>query len=253
MESCSMGVLNRQYTGHIGDHGIRGEFPYSNNPQHQHQDFTSQPPQSTSSDFETCSSLGSKSPFHCSSPGGTHDQFSDQENSEASYINNNNNNNDNSKNSENASDGGGKIRRRKKKGVHQQVHQRHAANQRERKRMLSINEAFEGLRAHIPTLPYEKRLSKVDTLRLAIGYIGFLTELVENDANSKENAGGQYGGSGAEQQRKIIINYHRGRFSFCLGKKQSNHLSNVPGFGLSSRLGHCWPDICTLHGSCKPK
>ena len=51
----------------------------------------------------------------------------------------------------------------------QQMHQRHAANLRERKRMQSINDAFEGLRTHIPTLPYEKRLSKVDTLRLTIG------------------------------------------------------------------------------------
>ena len=51
----------------------------------------------------------------------------------------------------------------------QQVQQRHAANMRERKRMQSINDAFEGLRHHIPTLPYEKRLSKVDTLRLTIG------------------------------------------------------------------------------------
>ena len=42
---------------------------------------------------------------------------------------------------------------------------------RERKRMQSINEAFDGLRQHIPTLPYEKRLSKVDTLRLTIGYV----------------------------------------------------------------------------------
>ena len=50
-----------------------------------------------------------------------------------------------------------------------QVQQRFAANMRERKRMQSINEAFEGLRQHIPTLPYEKRLSKVDTLRLTIG------------------------------------------------------------------------------------
>lgn len=38
-----------------------------------------------------------------------------------------------------------------------------------------------GLRARIPTLPYEKRLSKVDTLRLAIGYIKFLHNLVNND------------------------------------------------------------------------
>ncbi len=50
-----------------------------------------------------------------------------------------------------------------------QVEIRHAANLRERRRMQSINEAFEGLRRYIPTLPYKKRLSKVDTLRLTIG------------------------------------------------------------------------------------
>ena len=52
---------------------------------------------------------------------------------------------------------------------HLQVEVRHAANMRERRRMQSINDAFEGLRQHIPTLPYEKRLSKVDTLKLTIG------------------------------------------------------------------------------------
>ena len=62
----------------------------------------------------------------------------------------------------------------------QQVQQRHAANLRERKRMQSINDAFEGLRHHIPTLPYEKRLSKVDTLRLTIGYVQFQTRLKMN-------------------------------------------------------------------------
>uniref|UniRef100_A0A4W5QL30 Si:dkey-34f9.3 n=1 Tax=Hucho hucho TaxID=62062 RepID=A0A4W5QL30_9TELE len=54
--------------------------------------------------------------------------------------------------------------------------QRHAANIRERKRMLSINSAFEELRCHVPTFPYEKRLSKIDTLRLAIAYIHKLVE-----------------------------------------------------------------------------
>ena len=63
-----------------------------------------------------------------------------------------------------------RLRRRKKlRNMGQQLQQRQAANQRERKRMQSINQAFEGLRVCIPTLPYEKRLSKVDTLRLAIG------------------------------------------------------------------------------------
>jgi len=41
------------------------------------------------------------------------------------------------------------------------VRQRHAANMRERKRMASINDAFDGLRERIPIHPYEKRLSKV--------------------------------------------------------------------------------------------
>lgn len=60
----------------------------------------------------------------------------------------------------------------------QNAGQRHAANLRERKRMQSINDAFEGLRTHIPVHPYEKRLSKVDTLRLAIDYISFLNRLL---------------------------------------------------------------------------
>ncbi|CAF3330266.1 unnamed protein product [Rotaria socialis] len=62
--------------------------------------------------------------------------------------------------------------------------QRHAANLRERKRMQSINDAFEGLRTHIPVHPYEKRLSKVDTLRLAIDYIAFLNRLLTNTSQT---------------------------------------------------------------------
>ncbi|XP_043267192.1 basic helix-loop-helix transcription factor amos isoform X2 [Venturia canescens] len=63
--------------------------------------------------------------------------------------------------------------------------QRHAANIRERRRMLSgieifssINSAFDALRGHVPTFPYEKRLSKIDTLRLAIAYIALLQEVL---------------------------------------------------------------------------
>jgi hypothetical protein len=58
---------------------------------------------------------------------------------------------------------------------------------RERKRTLrsapngSINSAFDELRVHVPTFPYEKRLSKIDTLRLAIAYIALLREVLEAD------------------------------------------------------------------------
>ncbi|CAG2163438.1 unnamed protein product [Oppiella nova] len=59
--------------------------------------------------------------------------------------------------------------------------QRNAANIRERKRMLSINSAFEELRVHVPTFPFEKRLSKIDTLRLAIAYIALLKEILASE------------------------------------------------------------------------
>lgn len=96
-------------------------------------------------------------------------------------------------------------RKRRRKSPNQQIAQRHAANLRERKRMQSINEAFEGLRHHIPTLPYEKRLSKVDTLRLAIGYIGFLTEMISSDMSHSQ----ALQPTSAEQPRKVMI-CHRG-------------------------------------------
>ncbi|XP_026730446.1 pancreas transcription factor 1 subunit alpha [Trichoplusia ni] len=88
----------------------------------------------------------------------------------------------------------------------QQIQQRQAANLRERRRMQSINDAFEGLRAHIPTLPYEKRLSKVDTLKLAIGYISFLGELVRADRCSSDTMlTGVTNTHNKEEQKKVII------------------------------------------------
>ncbi|KAM9776285.1 fer3-like protein [Syngnathus typhle] len=60
------------------------------------------------------------------------------------------------------------------------VVQRQAANVRERKRMFSLNEAFDALRKKVPTFAYEKRLSRIETLRLAIVYISFMKDLLEN-------------------------------------------------------------------------
>ncbi|TKR64157.1 hypothetical protein L596_024739 [Steinernema carpocapsae] len=61
-----------------------------------------------------------------------------------------------------------------------------AANVRERKRMCSINVAFMELKNYIPTFPYEKRLSKIDTLNLAIAYIGMLEEILATDQDPHE-------------------------------------------------------------------
>ncbi|XP_074051170.1 pancreas transcription factor 1 subunit alpha-like [Macrotis lagotis] len=121
---------------------------------------------------------------------------------------------------------------------------RQAANVRERRRMQSINDAFEGLRSHIPTLPYEKRLSKVDTLRLAIGYINFLSELVQADlplrggagaGYARAGAGGGLGGDGLGSQAKKVIICHRGTRSPS---------PSDPDYGLPPLAGHSlsWTD-----------
>ncbi|KAH7719109.1 Protein HLH-13 [Aphelenchoides avenae] len=63
---------------------------------------------------------------------------------------------------------------------------RRQANVRERRRMCGINVAFTRLRDHIPTFPFEKRLSKIDTLNLAIAYINMLEEILATDADTYE-------------------------------------------------------------------
>lgn len=124
----------------------------------------------------------------------------------------------------------GSAKRRRRVRSEAELQQlRQAANVRERRRMQSINDAFEGLRSHIPTLPYEKRLSKVDTLRLAIGYINFLSELVQSDlplrsANSESPS----------QPKKIII-CHRGTSKWRAG--MARYLSARPGTALRRNAG----------------
>uniref|UniRef100_A0A2K6TET3 Pancreas transcription factor 1 subunit alpha n=1 Tax=Saimiri boliviensis boliviensis TaxID=39432 RepID=A0A2K6TET3_SAIBB len=121
---------------------------------------------------------------------------------------------------------------------------RQAANVRERRRMQSINDAFEGLRSHIPTLPYEKRLSKVDTLRLAIGYINFLSELVQADLPLRgggaggcggPGGGGRLGGDSPGSQAPKVIICHRGTRSPS---------PSDPDYGLPPLAGHSlsWTD-----------
>ncbi|XP_039925808.1 basic helix-loop-helix transcription factor scleraxis-like, partial [Hirundo rustica] len=53
-----------------------------------------------------------------------------------------------------------------------------AANARERDRTHSVNAAFGALRRLIPTRPADRRLSKVETLRLASSYISHLANVL---------------------------------------------------------------------------
>lgn len=70
------------------------------------------------------------------------------------------------------------------------IAQRRAANIRERRRMFNLNEAFDKLRRKVPTFAYEKRLSRIETLRLAITYIGFMSELMNGSPGG--SAGGNH-------------------------------------------------------------
>ena len=45
--------------------------------------------------------------------------------------------------------------------------------------MVNLKEAFKELRDCLPTFSYERKLSRIETLRLAIMYIGFLKEVME--------------------------------------------------------------------------
>lgn len=55
-----------------------------------------------------------------------------------------------------------------------------AANSRERKRMHTVNSAFDQLRDLVPTYPSNRKLSKIDTLRLACTYIQDLVSLLQH-------------------------------------------------------------------------
>lgn len=74
-------------------------------------------------------------------------------------------------NSSSGSSGGAKQRRFSPR-------QRQVANQRERDRTHSVNSAFLQLRNLIPTEPLDRKLSKIETLRLAGSYINHLHSIL---------------------------------------------------------------------------
>ncbi|XP_068825830.1 achaete-scute homolog 4 [Capricornis sumatraensis] len=63
-------------------------------------------------------------------------------------------------------------------------------NERERQRVRCVNEGYARLRDHLPRELADKRLSKVETLRAAIGYIKQLQEVLERHARAQEGAAG---------------------------------------------------------------
>ncbi|EJW87479.1 hypothetical protein WUBG_01613 [Wuchereria bancrofti] len=69
-----------------------------------------------------------------------------------------------------------KAERRKRRRATPKYRNLHAS--RERIRVESFNSAFAKLRALLPTLPLNKKLSKIEILRLSISYISYLDNLL---------------------------------------------------------------------------
>jgi len=79
-----------------------------------------------------------------------------------------------------ANDGAGVANKKKKcaSSARERNHRRLESNERERLRMHSLNSAFEELRAVIPHVQVERKLSKIETLTLAKNYIMALTNVI---------------------------------------------------------------------------
>jgi len=70
------------------------------------------------------------------------------------------------------------AKRRKGVSARERNMRRIESNERERQRMHSLNDAFEGLREVIPHVNMERKLSKIETLTLAKNYIKALTNVI---------------------------------------------------------------------------
>uniref|UniRef100_A0A8C3AIF7 Transcription factor 15 n=1 Tax=Cyclopterus lumpus TaxID=8103 RepID=A0A8C3AIF7_CYCLU len=97
------------------------------------------------------------------------------------------------------------------------VKQRSAANARERGRTQSVNGAFTALRTLIPTEPVDRKLSKIETLRLASSYISHLANVLllgDGSADGQPCLGALHaqGESGVLQPRTIC--------TFCLSNQR---------------------------------
>lgn len=75
----------------------------------------------------------------------------------------------------------GTRKQRKPKQIPVQIKKKRrlAANARERKRMQSLNDAFDRLRQYLPSLGEDRQFSKHETLQMAQSYILALCELLE--------------------------------------------------------------------------
>uniref|UniRef100_A0A672L6X9 Scleraxis bHLH transcription factor n=1 Tax=Sinocyclocheilus grahami TaxID=75366 RepID=A0A672L6X9_SINGR len=107
-----------------------------------------------------------------------------------------------------------------------EIHQRNTANARERDRTNSVNTAFTALRTLIPTEPADRKLSKIETLRLASSYISHLGNVLLvgeecGDGQPCLRSSGAFPDSKNSQPRQICtfcLSNQRRRDYYCMYK-----------------------------------
>lgn len=97
-------------------------------------------------------------------------------------------------------------------------------NSRERWRQQNVNGAFAELRKLIPTHPPDKKLSKNEILRLAMKYISFLSNLLE------DQDGGRNVGSTTDGETGLLVGAHEG------GPQGGPHQDTVVGLARDDLL-----------------
>ena len=107
--------------------------------------------------------------------------------------------------------------------------QRQAANARERSRTHSVNSAFSALRVLIPTEPSDRKLSKIETLRLASSYIAHLGSMLVSGTQCPNVA------KAVEHSGNISPSSASRVCTFCLSLLKA--VSETPYFSLQAT--HC--------------
>lgn len=100
--------------------------------------------------------------------------------------------------------------------------QRMAANARERDRTHSVNTAFVTLRTLIPTEPADRKLSKIETLRLATSYIAHLNTVLMVGADCVDQPCIKH----QAMLRGGVSNLPKTVCTFCLSASKARPVSN---------------------------
>ncbi|KAK6171104.1 hypothetical protein SNE40_019362 [Patella caerulea] len=105
---------------------------------------------------------------------------------------------------------------------------RNKANDRERNRMHSLNNALESLRQVLPTFPEDAKLTKIETLRLAHNYIYALTQFTQIiDSNSSVSDNMLEGDHVDKLTRNTMISSGSNQSSFDFNYNSNNRFSQL--------------------------